>query len=153
VIRERRNQGRKPYLSWHLSSLVLASILLREHLAKLLEEAVESGGGSEATRTTAAAFALRLAHETCKGEWFDYVIDLLRAHRVACSPELARKLSSALSKVDGVDVRKLEGYADELRSTRPSLDRMKAAQHLQELANAARTKHRASLRPLPGRRE
>jgi hypothetical protein len=113
----------------------------------LYEEAERGEKTPNSTRLRATAFALRLAHETRNGAWFDYVVDLLRACQVHCSTELAEKLGHALRKVDGVDAVKLQRYAWALRAAAPSIEGIRAARQIEGLATTAARKQRATTRP------
>ena len=124
-----------------------AERVLRDHLHGMRDDAKRGTTAPNSTRSRATAFALRLAHETRNGEWFDYVVDLLRACRVPCSTELAEKLGHALRKVDAVDAVRLQRYASELRAGTPSLEAIRAARQIEELATAAARKQRNTSMP------
>jgi hypothetical protein len=124
-----------------------AERVLRDHLHGMRDDAEHGTSTPNSTRIRATAFALRLAHETKNGEWFDYVVDLLRACRVPCSTELVDKLGHALARVDAVDAVKLQRYASELRSGTPTLEAIRAARQVEELASAAARKQRLTSMP------
>ncbi len=127
--------------------VVDAERVLRDHLQGMRDEAERGATTPNSTRSRATAFALRLAHETRNGEWFDYVVDLLRACQVPCSTELADKLGHALARVDAVDAVKLQRYASALRAGTPSLEAIRAARQIEDLATAAARKQRLTSRP------
>jgi hypothetical protein len=123
----------------------------RGHLESVLEATRHNAEGSEESRGFAVAFAIRLAHETHDGEWFDYVVDLLHTSQTVCSPEIAEKLKSAIAVVPSVDAGKIQNYARSLRLLMRGLDSMRAAQAMDQLAAVASRKHRpAALRRQSG---
>jgi hypothetical protein len=124
-----------------------AERVLRDHLHGMRNDAEHGAATPNSTRSRATAFALRLAYETRNGEWFDYVVDLLRACRVPCSTELAAKLGHALARVDAVDAVRLQRYASELRAGTPTLEAIRAARQIEELATAAARKQRLTSVP------
>jgi pSer/pThr/pTyr-binding forkhead associated (FHA) protein len=114
-----------------------AENMLRAHLDGLLLDAGRERRSSPAARARAFGFGLRLAEATGKGSWFDYAVDLLRAERVICSERQVDQLRVTMHRVKGVDPRRLVQYAAALRSTSPTMESLRAAQQIDELAAAA----------------
>jgi pSer/pThr/pTyr-binding forkhead associated (FHA) protein len=114
-----------------------AENMLRAHLDNLLLDAGRERRSSPAARARALAFALRLAEATGKGSWFDYAVDLLRAERIICTERQLDQLRVTMHRVKGADARRLAQYAAALRSTSPTMESLRAAQQIDELAAAA----------------
>jgi pSer/pThr/pTyr-binding forkhead associated (FHA) protein len=114
-----------------------AEEMVREHLRNLLHDAGTDHRAPPASYGLATNFALRLAWETGNGDWFDYVIDMLRVRDTACSDQLADRLWALMQRVDRVDVDRLEAYATSLRTGSPSMESLRAAQRMEELKRAA----------------
>jgi pSer/pThr/pTyr-binding forkhead associated (FHA) protein len=114
-----------------------AENMLRAHLDGLLSDAGRERRSSPAARARALVFALRLAEASGKGSWFDFAIDLMRAERVICTERQLDQLRVTMHRVKGVDPRRLVQYAAALRSASPTMESLRAAQQIDELAAAA----------------
>ena len=114
-----------------------AENMLRAHLDGLLQDAGRERRSSPAARARALVFALRLAEATGKGSWFDYAVDLLRAERIVCTDRQLDQLRITMHRVKGADPRRLARYAAALRAASPTMESLRVAQQIDELAVAA----------------
>ncbi len=117
--------------------VVDAENMLRAHLEGLLLDAGRDRRAPPAARVRAFGFALRLAQATGKGSWFDYAVDLLRVERTICTDRQLDELRVTMHRVRGVNAKHLTQYAMSLRSGNPTMESLRAAQQIDELAAAA----------------
>jgi hypothetical protein len=110
-----------------------AESLVEGHLRRLLDDSLQQREVSKGTVKRAIDMALRLAEALHRGEWFDYAIDLLRAHRVSCSDPLLSRLAQVQSKVDRVDLMRIKKYVDTLRADGPTMEELRTAQRIQSV--------------------
>jgi pSer/pThr/pTyr-binding forkhead associated (FHA) protein len=115
-----------------------AENVARNFLLNALKGATAGREAMPGTYSLATTFGLRLARATGKGEWLDYVVDMLRARRVQCSEELGARLKRLVKQVDTVDVARLERYHDSLREGSTSLETLRAANVVADIIRTAR---------------
>lgn len=107
-----------------------AEAMIEGHLRRVLDDVLRQRPVSGLTGDRAVEIGLRLAEATHRGSWFDYVVDLLRARRIACSDRLLDRLRSVREQVDRVDPQRIKRYVDTLRAGEPTMDELRAAQRL-----------------------
>ena len=117
-----------------------AEFMLRDFLVNMIRAAAQDRPATPGTYSQATNFALRLARATGNGEWFDYAIEMLRLRQVACTDEFAERLRSVLDAVDSVTITHLEDYAEWLRSSGASLEKLRASKAVDALLREARRK-------------
>jgi pSer/pThr/pTyr-binding forkhead associated (FHA) protein len=117
-----------------------AEDMLRTHLQGVLQDLRGAKGILPETRAAAVSTALKLARATGSPRWFDYVIDVLMADRIALPEALADELVATLAKVGAVDLGRLERYAEFVRGLAPSFEKLRAVRRIDELLRAAATK-------------
>jgi pSer/pThr/pTyr-binding forkhead associated (FHA) protein len=150
VVEEPEHEGRTTMVSDDLELIgavaeralqaghvVDAENMLRVHLDGLLLDAGRERRSSPAARVRAFAFALKLAEATGKASWFDYAVDLLRAERTVCTERQLDQLRVTMHRVKGVDPRRLARYAAALRAASSTMESLRTAQQVDELAAAA----------------
>jgi pSer/pThr/pTyr-binding forkhead associated (FHA) protein len=119
-----------------------AEDMLKLTLLDLLQDAASGQALEHDAREFALRYGMRLAHAGRSARWFDYVIDLLRAERIACSEELARNLRSTMDRIGNVDVQRLKAYAGSLRTLTTDLESLRSGQRVEELVRAAQSTRR-----------
>ena len=114
--------------------------MLRAHLQGVLQDLRGTRSVPPETRAAAVSSALKLARATGSGSWFDYVIDVLIADRIALPEPLAGELVSTLARVGPVDLGRLERYAELIRGLAASFEKLRAARRIEDLLRAAGSK-------------
>jgi pSer/pThr/pTyr-binding forkhead associated (FHA) protein len=114
-----------------------AENLLRSHLAKVLEQAKRTGHVADNTRQSAIHYALELALAVKSSRWIAYTIDVLANCRVLLPEALARDIQSAMTRVPGVEVERLDAYLHALSLLENSLEKAQTIARVEGLKRAA----------------
>ncbi len=113
-----------------------AENLLRSHLAKVLEQAKRGSTVEDSTRQSATHYALELAIAVKSPRWIDYTIELLSSCGQVLPEALARDIQSAITRVPGTDVAKLDGYLQSLNAMPDSLEKAQSIARVEGLKRA-----------------
>jgi hypothetical protein len=119
-----------------------AEDMLRGHLIAIRDDVALRRKVAHKTQDRAIELALALAAALHKADWFDYAVDLLRARDGEFPMPLIHKLGTTLPNVSRVDTSKLTRLALALRSGTPDLDRLRAAQMLDQLVERSAREQR-----------
>ncbi|MCB9578256.1 MAG: FHA domain-containing protein [Polyangiaceae bacterium] len=115
-----------------------AENVLRAHLSKVLEQSRRHAAVSERARQAALSYALELALNLESPRWIDYALDLLSAQQMLLSEALGRELSGAVSRIHGVDQRRVSSYLELLRTLPNSVERSRAIERAEALLRVLR---------------
>ena len=110
-----------------------AEAIAEGHLRRVLDDLLQRRPVSPNAIGRVVEIAFRLAGVTRRGQWFDYIIDVRRASLIAPPPAELEYLARLRGEVDRIDITKIRRLIDALRSGGASMDRLRAAQRLQEL--------------------
>jgi hypothetical protein len=114
-----------------------AEAMVEGHLQRVLDDSLRQREVSEGTVRRAIEIALRLAEATHRGGWFDYAIDLMRAHRLLCSESQLGRLVQLLKQVDRIDPARIRKYVDTLRAEGPTMEELRMAQRILSVLGGA----------------
>jgi hypothetical protein len=93
-----------------------AERLLASALADIIETTRSGRSIPPSLMDQAAKFSAKLATATGKGGWADYVIELYAAQGRPCPASVIDELYQAMRKVTAIDLNRLRGYIEQLRS-------------------------------------
>ncbi|HEY3235286.1 MAG TPA: FHA domain-containing protein [Polyangiaceae bacterium] len=119
-----------------------AEDILRLHLGRVLDGTRAQRPVNQETADMALDYALKLATATGNGQWVDYAVELMHARNLLCSDNLLDRLRQALEAAKSVDADLLDRYAKAIRAQSPSLEQLRSAQRLEDLARIGKTKRR-----------
>lgn len=93
-----------------------AERILSVHMTNILEDAKGGRKVAPETAKTASLYAVKVAAATAKGRWIDYVFDLYAAVSQPCPAEVVDELYAGVRKVKGIDLSRLRGYVEHMKS-------------------------------------
>ncbi len=93
-----------------------AERLLASALADVIETTRAGRSLPPSLVDQAAKFSAKLATATGKGGWADYVVELYAAQGRPCPASVIDELYQAMRKVTAIDLTRLRGYIEQLRS-------------------------------------
>lgn len=93
-----------------------AERILSVHMVNIVEDAKGGRKVVPETARTAALYAVKVGVATGRGRWIDYVFELYGAISLPCPAEVVDELYAGVRKVKGIDVTRLRGYVEQMKT-------------------------------------